>query len=259
MADEVNRMKQDLRRLVFDEQVRGEKKNKAGRLSYRKTKSGGEWLTVTQDLEPHRDYTTIFTLRELAQDTEYDCKLAYSAGEAKGVIAGTFRTAPKDPRDLTFLLASCNYANLKIFTSGNVQRAWMTIQALAKSRNAATIRVLSEIGLAPVRDMAKALGISSEMEMNLGLALGNSEVTLAELVRAYTAFATGGKVIDPIFVLEVRDRTGKVLAENVHLLADHNAGATPPVGQGGEETSGPAESDLDKVMKKLRDEASTNR
>jgi penicillin-binding protein 1A len=124
--------------------------------------------------------------------------------------------------------------------------------ALAKSRNAATIRVLSEIGLAPVRDMTKALGISSQMEMNLGLALGNSEVTLAELVRAYTAFATGGKIIDPIFVLEVRDRTGKVLAENVHLLADRSETAPPPVGQGGEESAGPPEADLDKVMEKLR-------
>src|SRR5262249_50836957 len=130
--------------------------------------------------------------------------------------------------------------------------------ALAKSRNAATIRVLSEIGLAPVRDMAKALGIQSEMEMNLGLALGNSEVTLAEMVRAYTAFATGGKIIDPVFVLEVRDRTGKVLAENVHLLAGwSDAAAPPPVSQGGEDSGGPAPGDLDRVMDKLRDEIQT--
>ena len=130
--------------------------------------------------------------------------------------------------------------------------------ALAKSRNAATIRVLSEIGLAPVRDMAKALGIESPMEMNLGLALGNSEVTLAELVRAYTAFATGGRIIDPVFVLEVRDRTGKVLAENVHLLTGRAALPTPPVGQGGgEESAGPSNSDLDKVMQKLREEVET--
>ncbi|HTO09215.1 MAG TPA: PBP1A family penicillin-binding protein [Myxococcota bacterium] len=129
--------------------------------------------------------------------------------------------------------------------------------ALAKSRNAATIRVLSQIGLAPVQGMAKALGIESPMEMNLGLALGNSEVTLAELVRAYTAFATGGKVIDPVFVLEVRDRTGKVLAENVHLLAGQKEPLTPPVGQGGEESSGPSDADLDKVMEKLRAQVET--
>jgi penicillin-binding protein 1A len=125
--------------------------------------------------------------------------------------------------------------------------------ALAKSRNAATIRVLSEIGLAPVQDMAKVLGIESPMEMNLGLALGNSEVTLAELVRAYTAFATGGKVIDPVFVLEVRDRTGRVLAQNVHLVAGQKEPVTPPVGQGGDESAGPSP-DLDRVMEKLREE-----
>ncbi len=129
--------------------------------------------------------------------------------------------------------------------------------ALAKSRNAATIRVLSEIGLAPVRDMAKALGISSQMEMNLGLALGNSEVTLAEMVRAYTSFATGGKVIDPVFVLEVRDRTGRVLAENVHLLADRTLAVPPPVSQGGDESAGPAPGDLERVMEKLRQEVET--
>ena len=123
--------------------------------------------------------------------------------------------------------------------------------ALAKSRNAATIRVLSDIGLAPVQSMAKALGIESPMEMNLGLALGNSEVTLAELVRAYTTFATGGKVVDPVFVLEVRDRTGRVLAQNVHLLAGQTESVTPPVGQGSDESGGPAP-DLDKVMEKLR-------
>jgi penicillin-binding protein 1A len=129
--------------------------------------------------------------------------------------------------------------------------------ALAKSRNAATIRVLSDIGLAPVQGMAKALGIESQMEMNLGLALGNSEVTLAELVRAYTAFATGGRVIDPVFVLDVRDRSGRVLAENIHLLEGQKEPLTPPVGQGGEESGGPPQQDLDKVMEKLRQEVET--
>jgi len=97
------------------------------------------------------------------------------------------------------------------------------------------------------------------MEMNLGLALGNSEVTLAELVRAYTAFATGGRVIDPVFVLEVRDRTGRVLAENVHLLEGQKEPVTPPVGQGGEESAGPSDAELEHVMEKLRQEVETNK
>jgi penicillin-binding protein 1A len=126
--------------------------------------------------------------------------------------------------------------------------------ALAKSRNAATIRILSDIGLAPVRDMAIALGITTKMEMNLGLALGNSEVTLAELVRAYTPFAAGGVRIDPIFILEVRDRTGRVIAQDVPLLAGQQTDATPPVGQGSEESAAESgeSADVERVMEELR-------
>jgi penicillin-binding protein 1A len=129
--------------------------------------------------------------------------------------------------------------------------------ALAKSRNAATIRILSDIGIAPVRDMARALGIESKMEENLGLALGNSEVTLAELVRAYTPFATGGKRIDPIFILEVRDRSGRVIAKDVPLLASLAATPEmPPVSQGSEESVPAASADeVEQIMEKLRREA----
>ncbi len=129
--------------------------------------------------------------------------------------------------------------------------------ALAKSRNAATIRILSDIGITPVRDMARALGIDSKMEMNLGLALGNSEVTLAELVRAFTPFATGGKRIDPVFILEVRDRSGRVIAKDVPLLASLATAETPPVGQGSEEGSSAAGNadGVEQIMEKLRQEA----
>jgi len=129
--------------------------------------------------------------------------------------------------------------------------------ALAKSRNAATIRILSDIGIAPVRDMARALGIYSKMEQNLGLALGNSEVTLAELVRAYTPFANAGKRIDPIFILEVRDRSGRVIAEDVPLLASQSGETTPPVGQGSEESAGESahDGDVERVMERLRQAA----
>ncbi|MEE8312954.1 MAG: PBP1A family penicillin-binding protein [Myxococcota bacterium] len=92
-------------------------------------------------------------------------------------------------------------------------------QALAKSRNIATIKILQKIGLEPVHEMAQRLGIRSRLEDNLGLALGNSEVTLGELVRAYTTFATGGRRIDPIFISEIRDRDGLLLEENTPLLA----------------------------------------
>jgi penicillin-binding protein 1A len=91
-------------------------------------------------------------------------------------------------------------------------------EALALSRNIATIRILQDIGIDPVVKRARALGISAELAPNLGLALGSSEVTLFEIVRAYGAFAAQGRIVDPIFILEVRDRDGTVLESNVRLM-----------------------------------------
>ena len=127
-------------------------------------------------------------------------------------------------------------------------------QALAKSRNIATIKLLRDIGLAPVHEMALRLGIRSPLEANLGLALGNSEVTLGELVRAYTAFATGGRRVDPIFIVEIRDRDGELLEENVPLLAS----LEDPEGEEGEfdlEDEEPfyEQDDLERVMGEIRE------
>jgi penicillin-binding protein 1A len=96
--------------------------------------------------------------------------------------------------------------------------------ALAQSRNVATIQLMRAIGAAPVIEAARRLGIDSPLEQNLSLALGTSTVTLGELVRAYTAFAAGGRLIDPVFIREVLDREGNALETQVRLLASQVPG-----------------------------------
>ncbi|MCB9668181.1 MAG: transglycosylase domain-containing protein [Alphaproteobacteria bacterium] len=46
---------------------------------------------------------------------------------------------------------------------------------------------------------------------DMSMALGSASITMEEMVRAYSAFATGGKLIEPYYVTEVKDRDGKVL------------------------------------------------
>jgi penicillin-binding protein 1A len=91
-------------------------------------------------------------------------------------------------------------------------------EALAHSRNIATIKILRDIGVPPVLQLARAVGIDEKLEPNLGLALGASEVTLAQLVRAYATFGANGRRIEPKFVLEVLDRDGNLLEADVPLL-----------------------------------------
>jgi penicillin-binding protein 1A len=83
--------------------------------------------------------------------------------------------------------------------------------ALAQSRNVVTIRVLDTIGLDPVYKLARRLGIESHMEVDLSMGLGSSSLTMPELARAYSAFATLGKKVEPHTIARVLDRDGKVL------------------------------------------------
>ena len=86
-------------------------------------------------------------------------------------------------------------------------------EALAKSRNVVTIKIMQEIGIDAVIDYARKLGIESELSRDLSLALGSSGVSLLEIVRAYSVFANQGYLVTPAFITKIEDRDGKVLEE----------------------------------------------
>ncbi|MGA9263121.1 MAG: PBP1A family penicillin-binding protein, partial [Desulfobacterales bacterium] len=84
-------------------------------------------------------------------------------------------------------------------------------QALAKSRNVITIKILQDIGIDYVMDYAHKLGITSTLNRDLSLALGSSGVSLFELVSAYSVFTNHGHRVTPCFVTRVLDRNGNEL------------------------------------------------
>ncbi len=86
-------------------------------------------------------------------------------------------------------------------------------EALAQSRNVVTVKLLQDIGVDYTIDYARRLGISSDLTRTLALALGASGVSLFELTRAYSVFANQGNLVEPVFVLSVIDRDGRVLEE----------------------------------------------
>ena len=88
-------------------------------------------------------------------------------------------------------------------------------EALAQSRNVVTVKILQDIGVDYTIDYARRLGISSELTRTLSLALGASGVSLFELTRAYSVFANQGFLVEPVFILKIVDRDGKVLEEAV--------------------------------------------
>jgi penicillin-binding protein 1A len=91
------------------------------------------------------------------------------------------------------------------------------VEALARSVNNAAVHLLEDVGVESAISMARRLGIRSELEPGLALALGASSVSLLELTRAYAVLGAGGRMVEPRMVLRVLDREGKVLLEGVPL------------------------------------------
>jgi penicillin-binding protein 1A len=82
-------------------------------------------------------------------------------------------------------------------------------KALAKSRNIPVVRVLQDIGIEYAIAYARMLGITSDLNRGLSLALGASGVSLLEMTTAYSVFANQGAMMKPVFVTRIVDRFGK--------------------------------------------------
>jgi len=85
--------------------------------------------------------------------------------------------------------------------------------ALAESRNVVTIKILQDIGIDYAIDYARKLGITSNLNRDLSLALGSSGVSLLELVKAYSVFDNLGYLVEPVFITKILDRDGNILEE----------------------------------------------
>ena len=86
--------------------------------------------------------------------------------------------------------------------------------ALTRSMNIITIKILQDIGVGYVTDYAKQLGIKAPLTQDLSLALGSSGVSLLELTNAYAVFANQGVLVEPTFITRIEDRSGSVLEES---------------------------------------------
>ncbi|MFN2474715.1 MAG: PBP1A family penicillin-binding protein [Chthoniobacterales bacterium] len=88
-------------------------------------------------------------------------------------------------------------------------------EALVKSKNGATVRLGMQAGVDSVVQLCKTAGIKSPLRPYPATFLGSSEVTLAELAVAYTAFPNSGSRAGGAFILErIEDKTGKPVWES---------------------------------------------
>ena len=85
-------------------------------------------------------------------------------------------------------------------------------EALVKSRNLVSVRVLREIGIPYAIEHARRFGFAERnMPPDLSLALGSAAVTPMELTGGFAVFANGGYRVQPHFIERIEDPRGRVV------------------------------------------------
>ena len=108
-----------------------------------------------------------------------------------------------------------------------IQQAWsprnsdhkyygsVTLQkALAQSLNTVTARLMDRVGPKAVIDLCRDLGVKSDIPASPAIALGAVEITVSDMVAAYSTFANQGVYVKPRFVSKITDKNGVVLFES---------------------------------------------
>ncbi len=84
-------------------------------------------------------------------------------------------------------------------------------KALMISSNVCAARIIQEVGIRSVIQLARVLGITTPLEYDYTISLGSNGVKMFEFVRAYGAFANGGYVVQPYAIERITDTRGRVL------------------------------------------------
>lgn len=90
--------------------------------------------------------------------------------------------------------------------------------ALAASVNTVTVQLMEKVGLPKIINLAKNMGIETELPPVPSLSLGTAELSLLEMARAFTTFPNYGKPMHEIVLIKILDRDGislNILPEKV--------------------------------------------
>ena len=85
--------------------------------------------------------------------------------------------------------------------------------ALTNSNNWISARLISQLSPSALVRTMHNFGINSHLDAVPSLCLGPSDVSVKEMVTAYTAFANNGMRVDPIFVTAIADANGNIISE----------------------------------------------
>jgi len=92
--------------------------------------------------------------------------------------------------------------------------------ALANSINTISAKLMNQVGPKNVVQMAQNLGVTSEIPEVPSICLGTAELSLYEMVNAYSTLANMGQYIKPTVISRIEDKNGTILYQNVPETKD---------------------------------------
>ncbi|MDT0555520.1 penicillin-binding protein 1A [Patiriisocius hiemis] len=130
-------------------------------------------------------------------------------------------TLPNTP----YTIPEGKYGLLKPWTPKNSSGGgggMLTLKAaLAQSINTVTARLIDRVGPRPVIELVDKMGVESkDIPEAPSIALGTPDVTLFEMVGAYSVFANEGVYVKPTLISRIEDKNGTILYQNVPETKD---------------------------------------
>ncbi|SKB52482.1 penicillin-binding protein 1A [Salegentibacter holothuriorum] len=124
-----------------------------------------------------------------------------------------------------FTIEAGKYGNVKDWSPANANGEYDGMislkNALAQSVNTVTARLIDKTGPGPVLDLVKKLGVDTENFSNgPAIALGTEDMSLFEMVSAYSTFVNEGVYVKPVIVNRIEDKNGTVLYQHVPETRD---------------------------------------
>jgi penicillin-binding protein 1A len=100
--------------------------------------------------------------------------------------------------------------------SDNRYRGMVTLkQGLANSINTVSAKLIDRVGPEAVVELAHKLGVKSQIPVQPSIALGAVEITVEDMVAAYSTFANQGVYVKPQFLNRIENKSGEVIYEPI--------------------------------------------
>ncbi|CUB04617.1 penicillin-binding protein 1A [Marinomonas fungiae] len=88
-------------------------------------------------------------------------------------------------------------------------------QALYRSQNVVSVRLLDEMGIRPTLNFVERFGFDqNELPHNLSLSLGSANLSPLQIASGYTVFSNGGFRVQPYLIDRIEDRNGDVIFQS---------------------------------------------